>query len=176
MLVMRSTPAVFVCLVIAMSACAWSVRPDARSADDQDSITTSSAIEEVDERVSANSGNEAVGTLAPETGKLEFRPRVLNLGSSGRYVTCLLILPEGRTVRDVFIPSIQLNCAVYALTEFSPHNPVVDYENKGSLMLKFEKHRVQEVLPPGEDIVVWVSGWFMDSVPFVAFGSVTVTA
>lgn len=125
----------------------------------------------MDQPQAAQSGPE---TQAVALGSFEFRPRVVNLDSSGRYVTGLLILPEGRTVRDVFIPSVQLNGVVYASTEFSPHNPVVDYQNKGSLMLKFEKERVRAILSPGADIPVWVSGWFTDGTPFIAWGEVTV--
>lgn len=133
-------------------------------------------MEWVDRSALEGGGALATQEVSPEIGLLEFRPKVLNLDSSGRYVTCLLVLPEGRTVRDVFIPSVQLNGAVYASTEFSPHNPVVEYQNKDELMLKFEKCRVQEVLSPGHDVPVWVSGWFTDSVPFVAYGSVTIIA
>lgn len=172
---MRLTPAVCACLMVTLFAACLAPQ-HAADTSLEEWVSAPAAKEGVDESASENGRALAAQEVIPEIGLLEFRPKVLNLNSSGRYVTCLLVLPEGRTVRDVFIPSIQLNGAVYASTEFSPHNPVVEYQNKDELMLKFEKYRVQEVLSPGHDVAVWVSGWFTDSVPFVAHGSVTIIA
>ncbi len=116
----------------------------------------------------------APGAGAVAVGSLEFRPHVLNLRSSGEYVTGLLILPEGRNVRDVYIPSILLNGAVYASTSFGPHNLVVEYLNKQSMMLKFDRDWVQEVLSPGAAVPVWLTGVFTDGTCFSATSVVTV--
>lgn len=105
---------------------------------------------------------------------LEFSPRVLNFGSSGKYITARLAIPDGRNVRDVVIPSVKLNGIVCACTSFGPHNPVVEYENKGTLMLKFDKEWVQEVLSPGTDVTVSICGSFIDGTRFVALGEVTI--
>jgi hypothetical protein len=126
---------------------------------------------------SGHDGMEAAlsaGTVA--VGSFEFRPHVLNLRSSGEYVTGLLILPEGRNVRDVYIPSIMLNGVVYASTSFGPHNLVVEYLNKQSVMLKFDRGWVQEVLSPGTAVPVWLTGVYTDGTGFSATGVVTVTA
>jgi hypothetical protein len=118
--------------------------------------------------------NAAAGTIV--SGSFDLRPEVLNLKSSGKYVTGLLVLPEGYSVRDVFIPSVRLNGIVYASTSFSPHNPVVDFVNKETLMLKFDKESVQEILPPGASIPIFVRGSFVDGTCFIASGTVTVIA
>lgn len=173
---MRLAPVICACLMATAFAAACITPLHAADTNSAEWVSAPTAMEWADRSAPEGGGTLAAQKASPEIGLLEFRPKVLNLDSSGRYVTCLLVLPEGRTVRDVFIPSVQLNGAVYASTEFSPHNPVVEYQNKDELMLKFEKCRVQEVLSPGHDVPVWVSGWFTDSVPFVAYGSVTIIA
>jgi hypothetical protein len=107
-------------------------------------------------------------------GSFELRPEVLNLKSAGKYITGFLSLPDGRTVRDVFIPSVMLNGVVYASTSFGPHNTVVEFKNKECLMLKFDKEWVQEILPEGDSVPVWVVGSFVDGTQFVANGEATV--
>jgi len=107
-------------------------------------------------------------------GSFDLRPEVVNLRSSGKYLTGFLSLPDGHTVRDVFIPSIMLNGVVYASTSFGPHNPVVEFKNKDCLMLKFDKEWVQEILSEGDSVPVWVVGSFVDGTPFMAAGEVTV--
>jgi len=166
---MRSPQAVIVLVVAAVCATAFSTTMTA----DAGAFHQADAPIEVVDRPATQ---PAIGAEDVATGTFEFRPRVINLDSSGRYVTGLLVLPDGHTVRDVFIPSIRLNGAVYASTEFSPHNPVVEYKNKDSMMLKFEKAWVLEVLPEGDDVPVWVSGVFTDGTPFEARGIVTVIA
>ena len=104
----------------------------------------------------------------------ELHPEVLNLKSSGKYVTGILGLPDGRSIRDVFIPSVRLNGVVYASTSFSPHNPVVEFENKQTLMLKFDKESVGEILSPGTSVPVWVVGSFTDGTCFFANGEIAV--
>lgn len=164
---MRSLPAVIVLVVAAACAAALSTT---MTAVPEASHQGEAPVEADDQPAS----QPAIGAEVAAVGTFEFRPRVINLDSSGRYVTGLLVLPDGHTVRDVFIPSIQLNGVVYASTEFSPHNPVVEYKNKGSMMLKFEKEWVLEVLPDGQDVPVWVTGMFIDGTPFEAKGTVTV--
>jgi len=129
----------------------------------------------------SHEGQSATSDLAAndedlEVATFEFRPSVLNLESSGKYVTARLVLPDGRTVRDVVIPTVKLNGIVYASTSFGPHNLVVEYENKGTLMLKFDKEWVQEILSPGTDVPVWMVGSFADGTCFIAWGEVTITA
>jgi hypothetical protein len=121
------------------------------------------------------SGSEPVPATIPiVSGSFDIRPRVLNLNSEGRYITGFLSLADGRSVRDVFIPSVMLNGVVYASTSFGPHNPVVEFKNKDCLMLKFDKEWAQEVLQEGTSVPVWVVGSFVDGTQFTADGDVTV--
>jgi hypothetical protein len=110
------------------------------------------------------------------SGSFDLRPEVLNLKSCGKYVTGVLALPDGRSVRDVSIPSVRLNGVVYAITSFGPHNPVVQFENKETLMLKFEKDAVMEILSPGTSILIWVEGSFTNGARFVAEGDSVIVA
>ncbi len=131
-----------------------------------------------DDRLSSDGnppGTDAAAS-ALVCGSFDLRPEVLNLDSSGRYVTGMLALPDGRSVRDVFIPSVRLNGVVYASTSFGPHNPVVQFENKETLMLKFEKDSVTEILTPGEMVPIWVTGSFTDGTCFIASGQADVVA
>ncbi len=121
------------------------------------------------------SGSEPVPATSYATyGTLELRPEVLNFKSEGKYITGFLSLPDGYTVRDVYIPSVMLNGVVYASTSFGPHNPVVEFKNKDCLMLKFDKEWAHEVLQAGSCVPVWVIGSFVDGSQFMASGEVTV--
>lgn len=120
-----------------------------------------------DERV-----DEIQSTVA---GFFDFDPDVLNLKSGGKYVTGYLELPEGYPVREVFVPSVKLNNAVYAETCFGVQ--IVDSDNDGTdeLMLKFIKADVKLVLSPGDCVTVAVAGVMNDGTAFAAEDVIVVT-
>jgi len=101
-------------------------------------------------------------------GSLDFDPDVLNLRSHGKYVTGFLELPEGHPVREVFVPSIKLNDAVYAETCFGVQIFDTDNDGQDELMLKFIRADVRLILSPGDCVTVTVSGVMNDGTPITA--------
>jgi hypothetical protein len=173
----NKVPAAALCLVIAStvglllaSYAAVNASVQNRPGDDPSAVADGDGEED-----GAIAGPD-VGTKDAVLCSFELHPEVLNLKSSGKYVTVVLELPDGRSVRDVFIPSVRLNGVIYASTSFGPHNPVVEFQNKQTLMLKFDKESVQEILAPGTSVPIWVVGSFSDGTCFLATGEVTVVA
>ncbi|MBN1677202.1 MAG: hypothetical protein JW880_01550 [Candidatus Thermoplasmatota archaeon] len=101
-------------------------------------------------------------------GTLDFNPDVVNLRSGGRFVTGYLELPDGYSVREVFVPSVKLNSAVYAETCFGVQTFDTDGDGTEELMLKFVKEDAKATLAPGDWVTVYVSGVMNDGVPFAA--------
>ena len=159
-------------VLAATLACLMTAGPSASWVSDAPSEPTDCVADQAD-----TPGSEPVPAISSTTtGSFELRPEVLNFKSEGKYITGFLSLPDGYTVRDVYIPSVMLNGVVYASTSFGPHNPVVELKNKDCLMLKFDKEWAQEVLQTGPSVPVWVIGSFVDGSQFMASGEVTVVA
>jgi hypothetical protein len=173
----NEVPAAALCLVIAStvglllaSFAAVNASVQNRPGDDP------SAVADGDDEEGGSIAGADVGTKDAARCSFELHPEVLNLKSSGKYVTVVLELPDGRSVRDVFIPSVRLNGVVYASTSFGPHNPVVEFQNKQTLMLKFDKESVQELIPDGESVSIWIAGSLVDGTSFLATGEVAVAS
>ncbi len=156
-----------VVLVISFTA-AWAL-----AGDRSENSPGTSPDDELQGKHSITGADAAASALV--CGSFDLRPEVLNLKSCGKYVTGMLSLPDGRSVRDVSIPSVRLNGVVYASTSFGPHNPVVQFENKDTLMLKFEKDSVKEIVSAGEHVSVWVTGSFSDGTEFIALGESSIS-
>jgi len=94
--------------------------------------------------------------LQTETN-VDFDPDVLNLRSKGSFVTVYIELPEDFDVGEIDVSSIRLNGTVRALdwpTEIG------DYNDNGipDLMVKFDRAGVQEILEPGRQVEITITG------------------
>ncbi len=108
------------------------------------------------------------GVQSVVVGALDFDPDVVNLKSGGKYVTGYLELPDGYSVREVFVPSVKLNGAVYAETCFGVQIFDTDRDGVEELMLKFAKADAKATLAPGDCVTVYVAGVMNDGMPFMA--------
>lgn len=101
--------------------------------------------------------------LDPAT--IDIDPDTLNLKSKGKWITCYIELPEGYNVTNINISTILLNDVVPA--ESHPTN-ISDYDNDGipDLMVKFDRQEVQEILEPGDEVEIVVTGQLMDETGF----------
>ncbi len=98
-------------------------------------------------------------------GSVDIDPDTLNLNSSGKWITCYIELPDGYDVTDINIGTILLNDVVSA--EDHPTN-ISDYDEDGipDLMVKFNRQEVQDILEPGENVVITVNGKLFDGTLF----------
>jgi len=88
---------------------------------------------------------EPSGAVSGPEVTVDIHPGTLNLGSSGRWVTCYIELSEGYGVGEIDVSSILLNGTVAA--EGAPVE-VGDYDGDGveDLMVKFDREAVIEEL------------------------------
>jgi len=96
---------------------------------------------------------------------VDFDPDTLNLKSKGKVVTGYVELAEGYDVSDINVSTILLNDSVSA--EAKPIS-IGDYDVDGvpDLMVKFDRSDVQDVLEPGDEVEVTVSGELTDGTLF----------
>ena len=96
---------------------------------------------------------------------VDFDPDTLNLKSKGKVVTVYIELPEGYDVEEIDISTVMLNGIVPALAR---PTDVGDYDSDGvpDLMVKFDRADVQDVLEPGNEVEVTVSGQLTDGTLF----------
>lgn len=90
-------------------------------------------------------------------------PQTLNLDSKGRWVTAYLTFPAGYSPGDVDIGSILLQ----KLLKVEKYSIVDD-----TLVLKFNRKKLQEILEPGEEVLIEITGNFNNSMPF--YGTTTI--
>ena len=96
---------------------------------------------------------------------INFDPDTLNIKSKGRVVTVYIELPVGYDVNEIDISSITLNGAIQVLnrpTEVGDQ----DSDSIPDLMVKFDRSDVQDVLDPGDEVEVTVSGQLTDGTSF----------
>jgi hypothetical protein len=108
---------------------------------------------------------ESYVVVSTETGlvlptiaaKVDFDPDVLNLKSTGNYVTVYIELPDSFDVGQIDVSSIQLNGTVPALVK---PTQIGDYDTDGipDLMVKFDRVAVKSLLTPGDQVEVTITG------------------
>jgi hypothetical protein len=111
--------------------------------------------------------------IAPAT--IDFNPDTLNLKSKGKVVTVYIELPEGYDAEEIDISTVMLNGIVPA---WAHPTDVGDYDSDGvsDLMVKFDRSDVQNVLAPGNEVEVTVSGQLTDGTSFEGADTIRVIA
>ena len=108
--------------------------------------------------------------IVPAT--IDFDPDVLNLKSTGKYVTAYIELASGFDVRQIDVASIRLNGVVPALTK---PTAISDYDKDGipDLMVKFNRAALKSLLTPGNSVIT-ITG-LVAGIPFEGSDTVRVT-
>jgi len=106
---------------------------------------------------------------------IDFDPDTLNLKSKGKVVTVYIELPEGYDVEEIDISTIMLNGIVPALAH---PTDVGDYDSDGvlDLMVKFDRSNVQDMLEPGNEVEIELSGQLTDGTSFEGADTIRVIA
>lgn len=89
--------------------------------------------------------------------KIEIHPETLNLKSKGRWVTCIIELPEYLEESDINPDTVKLEGAIKA------QKPILTGH---SLNVKFDRAELEELLTSGKDIVLTVTGQLWDGMHF----------
>lgn len=92
-------------------------------------------------------------------------PDTLNLKSKRNWITRYIELPEGYDVEDIDINILLLNDVVAA--ENHPTD-IGDHDEDGitDLMVKFDRQDVIDILEPGDNIKIIVTGELFDGTKF----------
>lgn len=98
-----------------------------------------------------------IGIGPPIQVSFDFDPKTLNLDSKGRWVTAYLTFPEGYGPEDVNIDSVLLQ------NQLKVEKHDIDGD---TLILKFNRKQLQELLKPGEEVVIEITGSFNDGLAF----------
>jgi hypothetical protein len=99
-------------------------------------------------------------TTATVEATVDFAPDTLNLKSKGKWITCYIELPEGYDGEDIDVSTVKLSYG-----EDSVPAEWGDVQD-GILMIKFDRSDVQDVLEPGDEVEITVSGELTDDTPF----------
>lgn len=101
-------------------------------------------------------------------------PKTLNLRSRGKWITCFIELPEGYDPMDIDASTILLNGVLRP--ELDPRYGfvrsadlyIVDHDGDGipERMVKFDRSAVQEMLSPGESVLLVITGELYDGTKF----------
>ena len=88
---------------------------------------------------------------------IDFDPDTLNLKSKEKFVTVYIELPTGYDVSQIDVSSITLNGTILALAK---PTQVGDYDSDSipDLMVKFDGDAVQDLLTPGSQVEITVTG------------------
>ena len=106
-------------------------------------------------------GSESVSfTVAQKALSVEVHPQTLNLKSKGRWVTVRITPPEGYTPQDIVIETVKLHIGNVELE--------AEWGRAGEdcVMVKFSRSDLQELLEPGEDVELVVTGKLADGNSF----------
>jgi len=114
-------------------------------------------------------------TTAVVEAAVDFDPDTLNLKSKGKVVTVYIELPEGYDVEKTDISTVMLNGIVPALAH---PTEIGDYDGDGitDLMVKFDRSDVQDVLEPGNEVEIELSGELTDGTLFEGTDMIRVIA
>lgn len=109
-------------------------------------------------------GNHVVNVYVI-SATIDIDPNALNLESNGNWITAYIELPPGYAPSAIDVSTVKLNDAVSA--EESP-TEVGDHDEDGipDLMVKFDRARVQNLLSPGDEVELTVTGELTDGTPF----------
>lgn len=103
---------------------------------------------------------EVIAQVQPVVASIDLKPDTLNLKSKGKWITCYIELPEDYDVEDIDMSTIELS--------YGEGSVLAAWGNiqDDVLMVKFDRSDVQDMLDPGDDIEIMVSGELIDSTPF----------
>jgi len=104
-----------------------------------------------------NYWSDYTGFVPDIPATIDIDPDTLNLGSKGEWITCYIELPGDHDVSDIDVSTVLLNGIVEA--ESQP-TEVGDYDSDGipDRMVKFDRASVQDILEPGDEVEVIVTG------------------
>ncbi len=88
---------------------------------------------------------------------IEIHPETLNLKSKGRWVTCIIKLPDYLSESDIDPSTVMLEGMILA------EKPQLTGD---SLNVKFGRAELEEILTEGDDIILTVTGQLRDGMPF----------
>jgi hypothetical protein len=88
---------------------------------------------------------------------IEIHPETLNLKSKGKWVSCIIELPDYLDESDIDPSTVRLEGSIAA------EKPIV---TGTSLNVKFDRSELAELLTAGKDIVLTVTGNLWDGMPF----------
>jgi PKD repeat protein len=96
---------------------------------------------------------------------IDIDPDTLNLNSTGKWITCHIEFPDGYKVEDIDINTIMLNDVLPANTQ--PTN-ISDYDQDGipDLMVKFDRQNIIDILEPGDNVEIIITGQLIDGTKF----------
>ena len=100
--------------------------------------------------------------IGPIEAGVDIEPDVLNLKSSGKWITSYIWLPEGYNVADIDPDSVVL--------EFLEDEIEADWvwfdEEEEIVMAKFSRAELQDILEVGEEVELTISGELTDGIRF----------
>jgi hypothetical protein len=104
---------------------------------------------------------------------IDIDPDTLNLKSKGKWITCYIEPQDGKDPAEINISTILLNGTVPA--ELHPAT-VGDYDNDSlpDLMVKFNRSDVQNIVSVGENVTLYVEGYYNDGTYFKGFDIIRV--
>jgi hypothetical protein len=113
---------------------------------------------------------------------IDIDPDTLNLRSNGKWITCYIELPEGYNVSDINASTILLNGNLTPILDMKfgfvkdPNGYIVDHDgdNISERMLKFDRARVQQLLVPGLNVNVTITGKLYNNISFAGTDTIRV--
>lgn len=96
---------------------------------------------------------------------VDFDPDTLSLKSKGKHVTTYIELPIGYDVNEINLGSVRLNEQISI--EPKP-TEIGDYDQNDipDLMVKFSRSAIQNILEPGDEVKIVITGKMIDESPF----------
>ncbi|MFX1489285.1 MAG: hypothetical protein ACFFBI_09070 [Promethearchaeota archaeon] len=99
---------------------------------------------------------------------VDFNPETLNQKSKGKWVTVYIGLPDEYDVNDIDIDSIRLDGLSRA--DSSP----TEISDDGILMVKFDRAAVIDLLEPGENVLITITGVLSNGLLFEGTDTISV--
>ena len=104
---------------------------------------------------------------------LDIDPDVLNLNAEGNWITAYIELPENYNLNNINLESILLNNLIHAEVQ---DTSISDFDKDGipDLTVKFDRSSVKNILEPGENVEIIVSGVLYDETKFIGIDTIRV--